>query len=111
MDRDSVAAAIYDRWEIEISKSLKSLIYPIDVIDTMPGLNKDKMREWLITPPEFVFGDNPLEGRDILMAENMAAALELLEEKFGPNMADWTYGKIHMAQIIHPFSHLVSADM
>ena len=111
MDRDSVAAAIYDQMEIDILRRLKALIYPPEVIDAMPGVNRDKMREWLVTPPEFIFGENPEQARDIMMAESLHRATEILEEKLGPDMADWVYGATHMARIIHPFSDLVDDEM
>lgn len=104
MDRDSAAAALYDKWELAM---LAKVSARLDVA----SVSRQKMTPWIQSPPEFVFGENPAATRDMDMIEALENAVNILTEQFGDNMNDWAYGNIHFAEIIHPLSHLLSEDM
>jgi len=111
MDRDSVAAAIYDQWELAMLSDLKKRVVPADNLDSEPAISKVKMLEWLLNPSEFVFGRKPEKSRDKAIIASLDLAVNKLEEMIGPDMHEWSLGKIHRADVIHPLSHLVGPEL
>ena len=108
MDRGSAAAAIYDRWEDMMLEALNRQLIPPQLLYRSP-IGRPKLREWLLTPPAFVFGDFPVAGRDRMIASTMAATLDSLEAEHGM-IADWQYGDTHYSQIDHPLAHLLPEE-
>lgn len=104
MDRDSAAAAIYDKWELAMIDKVGSRL-------GFTSISRQKITQWIQSPPEFVFGEDPATNRDMDMMSSLEVAINSLSEEFGANMNDWAYGDIHFAEIIHPLSHLLSEDM
>ena len=111
LDRESAAAAVFDIWE----QSMLDLIYlrtvPIDQLSNVARPTRQKLTEWVLNPPEFIFGKNPEKKRDLLMNTSLTMALEYLTTKFGDNPKKWSYGQLHFAEIVHPLSHLVDDQM
>lgn len=107
LDRDSGAAAIFDIWEQSMINMLYArLVPPTETANvTMPS--RQKLTEWIQTAPEFVFGENPIEKRDKMIAKSLNVAVSYLIDKLGEDAAEWRYGSLHFAEIIHPLSHLV----
>ncbi len=111
MDRSSAAAALYDKWELIMIYDLSTCVIPEQYVDKLAAISRVKLTEWVINPPEFVFGTNPEEARDQAIIQSLEAAVAFLSEDIGPNMEDWEYGKVHFAEIIHPLSHLLDGEM
>lgn len=111
MDRDSAAAALYDKWELAMLYNLYTRLIPEEHEGNVSAITRQKMTEWILTPPEFVFGNNPERGRDEAMITSLDTAVKLLSEEFGKDMGNWAYGKVHYSEIIHPLSHLLKEDM
>lgn len=109
MDRDSAAAALYDKWELAMLDHLNKLVFPEGA--ALPSVTRVKLLEWVTNPPEFVFGSSPEGGRDKIMLKSLESAVTLLGEELGTDQAEWAYGKVHYAAIIHPLSHLLGEDM
>tara|TARA_R110002095_G_scaffold207283_1_gene192192 strand:- start:333 stop:1130 length:798 start_codon:yes stop_codon:yes gene_type:complete len=111
LDRDSAAAAVFDIWE----QSMLNLIYlktiPIDQHTNVAMPSRQKLTEWVLDPPEFIFGENPEKERDLLMNTSLRMALNYLNDKLGTDSKEWSYGKLHFAEIVHPLSHLVDQEM
>lgn len=111
LDRDSSAAAIFDIWE----QAMINLIYLRNVPKnkmsdvSMPG--RQRVTEWIINPQEIIFGKNPKEIRNQSILQSLQIAVDYLTEDFGDDMGNWSYGKLHYAEIIHPLSHLVGEEM
>lgn len=107
LDRDSAAAAIFDIWE----QAMINLIFLKNVPEkqmenvSMPG--RQRVTEWIVDPKEGIFGSNPEKTRDQFMLQSLQIAVDYLTEDFGKNMDNWSYGKLHYAEINHPLSHLV----
>ncbi|MBT5185335.1 MAG: penicillin acylase family protein [Kordiimonadaceae bacterium] len=111
MDRESVAAAIYDKWELAMIYDLSLRVIPIEKADGLSAISRVKLTEWVQNPPEFVFGKNPDKTRDQIMVNSLNIAVDILSEDIGPDMSDWAYGKVHFAEIVHPLSHLLDEEM
>ncbi|MBT6329852.1 MAG: penicillin acylase family protein, partial [Kordiimonadaceae bacterium] len=104
LDRESAAAAIYDKWEL-------AMIAKVSARLGVASVSREKITEWIQSPPEFIFGENPKNIRDMDMTSSLDSAVNTLSEEFGTNMNEWAYGSIHYAEIIHPLSHLLSEEM
>lgn len=108
MDRDSAAAAVYDKWELAMLDQLNKLVLPEGT--SLPAVTRVKLLHWVTDPPELVFGPSPKKTRDRIMLDSLESAVAVLNETLGSDPSEWAYGKIHYAEIIHPLSHLLGAD-
>lgn len=106
LDRDSAAAALYDRWEAMLLARLNDTLVPEQSV-----VNTIKLREWMVEPPAFVFGRNPVRGRDRMLLGELRAALDKLAQEQGEDSSRWRYGATHQTEIRHPLSHLVDDEM
>jgi penicillin amidase len=109
MDRDSRAAAVYDQWEVEMLLAIRQHV--IQITDIQLSIAKPKLLEWIETTPEFVFGEQPVAGRNKLMVRSLEKAVAHLTKTIGPDQQTWTYGNVHYAEIVHRLSHLVDDKM
>ncbi|MEZ5759159.1 MAG: penicillin acylase family protein [Emcibacteraceae bacterium] len=110
LDRNSIAAAIFDIWEQTMLAQVYQRLVPEEQAVNVSMITREKLTEWMVNPPDFVFGDNPAKTRDQLIRESMEMAVAKLSEKLGPDMDKWLYGSLHYAEINHPLSHLLSAE-
>ena len=108
LDRDSAAAALYDRWEQGMLLTLNKQLLPNRPTSASQLISRPKLMAWMITPPEFVFGENPKEGRDKMISKHLGTAIESLNSEFGED--NWIYGDIHFSSITHPLNTLLDAD-
>jgi len=106
LDKNSVAAGIYQMWQRRLTANVRALMIPKDV----EGLNSIKRTiDWLVAPGG-EFGKNPAADRDALAARSMDEAVAELTKKLGPDMNAWRYGqeKYHHALIRHPLATAVN---
>ena len=108
LDRDSAAAALYDRWEQGMLLTLNKQLLPNRPTSASQLISRPKLIAWMIRAPEFVFGENPKEGRDKMISKHLGAAIESLNSEFGED--NWVYGDIHFSSITHPLNTLLDAD-
>ena len=106
LNQDSVAGAIYDRWEELMLSHLDERLVP----GGEATIGRRKLKAWMLSPEQFVFGANPERNRDKLIVGKLEEAVESLSQQYGNEMSTWTYGKTHYVQIDHPLQHLVSGD-
>ncbi len=111
LDRDSAAAALFDKWELAMLLRVNKLMIPSSLEASLPNISRQKMTEWITEAPEFVFGKKPKKVRNRMMVESLEEAVQTLSADFGDDMKNWAYGKIHFAQIIHPLNHLIDDQM
>ena len=104
LDRDSAAAALYDRWEQGMLSALNKQLLPNRPTSARQLISRPKLMEWMVTPPEFVFGKNPERARNKMIADYLTAAIESLNGEFG--IDNWTYGDVHFTSIDHPLKAL-----
>ena len=110
LDRGSAAALIYDHWEELMLEKLNTRLVPLPLRIRSP-IGRPKLKEWLLAPPAFVFGQFPERGRDQLIADSLKAALDSLESTQGRRVERWRYGDIHHSQIDHSLAHLAPPEM
>jgi len=107
MDRASVAALIYDKWELAMLNALNEKILP----GQSSMISRVKLRQWMLDPPVYVFGHNPVRGRDRMTRKSLDKAVNQLTDQFGPDLSTWQYGRVHVAEIEHPLSKLTSENL
>jgi penicillin G amidase len=108
LDKNSVAAGIYEMWQRRLTANVRALMMPKDV----EGLTSMKRTiDWLLAPGG-EFGASPGAGRDALLARSLDEAVAELTKKLGPDMNGWRYGqeKYHHALIRHPLADAVDDD-
>jgi penicillin amidase len=44
------------------------------------------------------------------MTATLAAAVDDLTERFGPDMASWSWGALHVAELVHPAHRILTQD-
>jgi penicillin amidase len=106
MDRGSAAALIYDKWELAMLERLNDAVLPGQQGARL--VTRVKLLEWMLAPPEFVFGARPHKARDKMMLDSLREANAQLVSQFGSDKSSWRYGDVHVAQIGHPLNVLVS---
>ncbi|MFT4766905.1 MAG: penicillin amidase [Glaciecola sp.] len=104
MDRESVGALIYDKWELIMLRKLNEKVLPGQ--EELVG--RPKLLEWLAHPPEFLFGENAAVIRDKMMLASLAEAVSQLSKELGADESQWQYGRVHVAEIEHPLSHTIA---
>ena len=92
LDRDSVEAAIYVSFERRLRANMRDLIVPERARDVIGGLNTKRIIDWLAAP-DGRFGDDPVAGRDAVLARSLTQAFADLEERLGPDQSTWQYGQ------------------
>jgi penicillin amidase len=105
LDRDSAAAALYDRWESLLLERLNDTL-----VSGKPVVSTKKLRDWVEEPPAMIFGDDPEGAMHELLLATMDGALAALREEQGSDPAQWRYGTTHKTWIRHPLSHLLDDD-
>ncbi len=105
LDRDSAAAALYDRWEALLLRHLNDKL-----VDGQSVVATHKLREWTSAPPALIFGDNPKEALNTMLVEQLQQAMAELEQTQGEDPSAWRYGATHRTEIEHPLAELVDAD-
>ena len=108
LDAESAPAAIYMAWEANLRQHAEDLFVPAGARDmvTVPTV---RVLDWY-TSPDGHFGDDPIGGRDGVLIQSLAEAVQQLTEKFGPDMNEWAYGHVKNKHlwIRHALSEVVS---
>ncbi len=109
LDKNSVAAGIYERWQRRLQANVRALVLP-------PGvsfqISMKRTIDWLLAPGG-EFGANPTAGRDALVARSLDEAVAELTKNLGADMAGWRLGqeRYHHALIRHPLADVVNDAM
>lgn len=112
MDIDSVGAGIYMAWERELRERVSAMFIPEAARDYI-GLLQIKPTIDRLLSPVGRFGTDPTAGRNRLLHEALAAAIDDLQQRFGNDMAAWQYGQegykhVHLR---HPMSAAVNDEL
>ena len=111
LEPSSVEAGVYVAWEQVLRQRVSDLIIPATVKQDIATLSMKLVINHLVAPgPEF--GENPVHGRDALLAEAFGQAIADLEKKLGSDRSSWTYGQTAYKHVImrHPLSAAVDED-
>jgi len=107
MGKSSVAAGIYAAWEGQLRQRVNDALVPEGV---RLNVSLRKTIETMMAPPGEL-GPDPMEARDHLLLDALAAAVAQLTEKLGPDMDGWAWGqpRYHHATLHHPLGNAVDA--
>lgn len=108
LDKDSSAAAIYEVFQRRVLANMREQFIPKEAREFI-SLPMSKAIEWL-EAPDGRFGEDPIAGRDAVLARSLNEASADLTRRFGVEMSRWRYGdaRFHHALIRHPFSGVVA---
>ena len=111
LDADSVEAGIYVAFERQLLDNIELLKVPAEARSLL-GIGMKTMIDMLLAP-DGDFGDDPIAGRDQLLLDTLAQAVDTLSGKLGANMDDWVYGQENYKHVLirHPLAPAVNEDM
>ena len=101
LDKDSVAAGIYEMWQRHLLSDLRTLLVPEAALDYIGAISPTKAID-LLYAPDGRFGSNPIAGRNELLTTALREAVAELQQRLGGDMSKWTLGAYHHAEILHP---------
>ncbi|MDX1645790.1 MAG: penicillin acylase family protein [Longimicrobiales bacterium] len=109
MDKESIAAAIYDEWESELRGTFRDAVVPEEAD---MNLSLSKVVELVMIPPGSL-GEDPLAARDRMLVSALEDAVQSLTDELGADMSGWQYGQPenHHAYIRHPLGNAVDPEM
>ena len=89
---NAVEAAIYVTWEEALWTACEARFIPEAAKAYIPYIQLKTLIDWL-SEPDAKFGADPIASRDALVQQAFIKAIAILEEKLGPDMAQWQYGQ------------------
>ncbi len=110
LDKDSVAAGIYEMWQRHLTANVRSAFVPREARDVMGMPELTKIIGWL-EAPNGNFGEDPIAGRNAILAQSLDQAVADLTSRFGADMEKWKLGAYHHATIAHPLGAAMKPDL
>jgi penicillin amidase len=98
---DSTDAALYEVWLRQICLRLGAAVFPADG-ERYSDLSPRLALAMLGRPEPALFGSEPTAGRDRLLIDALRAAQQYLAQQLGPDMAQWSWGRLHTMRMRHP---------
>jgi penicillin G amidase len=109
LDKDSVAAGIYEMWQRHLQDDMHKLLVPAAALPYIGTIELTRTVS-LLEAPSGDFGADPIAGRNKVLIDALNEAVADLTKRFGPGMDKWYLGNYHKALIHHPFSPALNAD-
>jgi len=100
LTRESSDAALYEVWLQQIGLAVGER-FSREHGGRYSDLEPNTLLRLLTNPEKDLFGDNPVASRDQLLADALRAARLELEKLFGPDTAQWEWGKFHTVHFRH----------
>ena len=110
LDRESVAAGIYEAWYRRLAENTPAVVVPASARAMARGIPAKRIIDWLIAPGG-EFGAVPTAGRDSLLLGSLDEAVRELTRRYGADMAAWKWGSYHQVQLLHPMSAALSDQL
>jgi len=110
LDKNSVAAGIYEAWYRALSANTTRLVVPTAAQGFADYVPMQVMQSWL-TSPGADFGANPVKTRDSLLLSSLGTAVTKLIGRFGSDTSAWSWGRYHFALLEHPMSAAISSSL
>src|SRR6185369_5599355 len=112
LDKDSVAAGIYEMWQRRILANVRDLAVPKEAREVFGNIGMKKIIGWM-NAPDGRFGADPVAGRSAVLTSSLEQAVAELTKKLGPDQSKWQYGqeKYHHALIRHMLSPAVNPEL
>lgn len=109
LDKDSVAAGIYEMWQRHLTSDLLTLLVPKAALPYIGAISLTKAIA-LLEAPDGRFGSDPIRGRNELLAAALRAAVADLRQRLGDDMSRWKLGAYHHATILHPLDPALTPE-
>lgn len=109
LDRSSVAAGIYEAWYRHLAAAVTLRVVAEPARASVRSMPTSRIIAWL-TAPGSDFGVDPRAARDSTLTRSLNAAVLELTQRYGPDMARWTWGRYHAALLPHPMSAVLNAE-
>jgi penicillin amidase len=101
---DSAAAAIYETWAVKhLGPATVSALAPEAARTAIGGSSPDASLTILERLPR--------ERRDPVLLASLAAAVDELEARLGPDMATWSWGRLHRALFVPEVARLADPEL
>ncbi len=111
LDKDSVAAAVYVSFERRLLENVRGTVVPQEARELIRSVNKKRAIDWLVAP-DGRFGENPIAGRNEILARSLSEGVANLVQRLGADMANWQYGQEKFKHVLihHPLSPAVDDE-
>ncbi len=103
LDKNSVAAGIYEMWQWHILADARAAFVPAEAQQFIGIPPPSKIIHWM-EAPDGRFGPDPIAGRDAFLLKSLNEAVANLTQRLGADMEKWKLGAYHHALIYHPMS-------
>jgi penicillin G amidase len=107
--KESAAAALYEVWLQQLTSTVTHRAVP----KQMWGMTRDwpvsKVLDAISHPTADFFGAQPESSRNELLLDTVKSAREQLARLEGPDMAQWSWARIHTVEFLHPLDHAPNA--
>ena len=109
LDKNSVAAGIYEAWYRHLSARTSAAVVPAGVRGAARTVGTKTLIDWL-TSPGGEFGENPVAARDKLLLGSLDDAVQDLTKRYSAEMDGWAWGRYHHVLLQHPMSAALSPE-
>ena len=110
LDKDSVAAGIYEMWQRRLQTNVRALVVPEEAQPFIGNLAMTKIIGWL-QAPDGRFGADPIAARNALLSKSLEEGVAELAKRLGPDMEKWKLGAYHHALIQHAMSAAMKPEL
>lgn len=112
LEKNSIAATLYDAWERELRSQLEKILLP-EKARTLVTIQTYRILEFLMLP-DGKFGPNPVQDRNALLTKALSAAMRNLETRLaGQTRSQWQYGQEKYKHVLirHPLSSAAAPEL
>jgi len=110
LDKDSVAAGIYETWQRRLQTNVRELMVPEKAQPFIGNLAMTKIIGWL-QAPDGRFGANPIAARNALLSKSLEEGVAELAKRLGPDTEKWRLSAYHHALIQHAMSAAMKPEL
>ena len=109
LDKESVAAGIYEMWQRRIQANVRAAFIPDEAQKFIGVPPLAKIIHWM-EAPDGRFGADPIAGRDAFLLRSLDEAVAELTKRLGADMEQWKLGAYHHALIHHPMTDAMKPE-
>jgi penicillin amidase len=103
---DSAAAAVFETWSAKhLGKAVIARAAPEPARALLGDGDLAAEMDWLEGP-----GSDPKAGREEILTLSLAAAVDEVAQRLGPDPKGWSWGGLHQAEFIHALAPLATPD-
>ena len=108
-DVDSAGAALFETWTAKhLGRVTIARAAPEPARALLGGGDLAAVMAYL-EAPDAALGDNPAAARDTILVDSLRDAFAEVRERLGPDVATWSWGRLHQAEFQHALAPLADA--